>query len=125
MDTGKLIDFKKELLNRLFKFSIEIIKLASNLPKTPAGYAIASQVIRSGTSIGANCEEAQDSVSRKEFLNKINISLKEARETEYWLRIIETIYSVEYNQDIGQLLAENSEIIAILTSSVRKLKNTI
>ena len=79
---------KDELLERLLSFSVKIITLASKLPRTPSGFAIAGQIIRSGTSIGANCEEAQDSSSRKEFLNKINISLKEARETYYWLKVI-------------------------------------
>lgn len=122
MDNGKLR--KKDLLERLFKFAINIIKLAGKLPKTPAGFAIASQIIRSGTSVGANCEEAQDSISRKEFLKTINISLKEARETNYWLRII---YSADLllKDELDSLLQECNEIIAILTASVKKLKGTL
>ncbi len=72
---------KNELLKRLLKFSVKIIALSSKLPKTPAGYAIASQIVRSGCSVGANCEEAQNSISAKEFLHSVNIALKEARET--------------------------------------------
>lgn len=100
MENGKLN--KKDLLERFFKFAIEIIKLAGKLPKTPAGYAIASQIIRSGTSIGANSEEAQDAISRKEFLKTINISLKEARETCYWLKIIDHSGLLP-EEDISQL----------------------
>lgn len=122
MENGKLQ--KKDILERLFKFSITIIKLASELPRTPAGFAIASQVIRSGTSIGANAEEAQDAISRREFLTKMNISLKEARETRYWLMIIKESKLIS-GLLIEELISESNEIIAILVVSVRKLKNSL
>lgn len=115
---------KKDLLERLFKFAIAIIKMASKLPKVPAGYEIASQIIRSGTSIGANCEEAQGAASRKDFLNKINVSLKEARETYYWLRIIRAV-GLTNSEELEGLLIEANEIVAILTSSVRTTKKTL
>jgi four helix bundle protein len=68
---------------RTLKFSVLIIKLSLLLPRNAAGFAIASQIVRSGTSIGANIHEAQDSSSKKEFIHSMTISLKEARETEY------------------------------------------
>ena len=76
---------------RSFRFGVEVVKLVRSLPKDTAGFAIGSQVIRSGTSVGANIEEAQNCGSRKEFIHTLTIALKEARETEYWLKIINEI----------------------------------
>jgi len=114
-------EYKQLLLDRLVSFSVSIIKLASYLPKTPAGFAIANQLIRSATSIGANCEEAQDALSHKDFVHSINIALKEARETRYWLKVIQLSHLVEYG--LVQIeLEECGEIIAILISTVKSLK---
>jgi len=118
------VDYKKELLGRLLKFAIRIVLLSGKLPKTPAGFAIANQVIRSGTSIGANCEEAQDAFSVKDFLKTINISLKEAKETGYWLKVIK--YSgLLPGEHVDRELDECNEIIAILISSVKTTKRKL
>lgn len=74
---------KRDIVERTFKFSLRIVEIVNSLPKTTTGFAIGNQVIRSGTSIGANMEEAQDAFSRNDFSHAINISLKEARETLY------------------------------------------
>ena len=113
--------YKQELLDRLLKFAVRIIRLANRLPKTPAGFAIANQIVKSGTSIGANCEEAQEALSRKDFLKTINISLKEARETRYWLKVISASELLSISL-VDPELKECVEIIAILTSSVKTLK---
>lgn len=114
--------YKQELLDRLLNFGVKIILLANTLPKTPAGYAIARQVIRSATSIGANCEEAQDAFSRKDFLKALTISLKEAKETRYWLKIIDRSELLS-SLMIAAELRECNEIIGILVASVRTLKH--
>ena len=80
---------EKNFLDRLLKFSVSVINLSNQLPKTPAWFAIASQFIRSGTSIGANVEEAQDASSTKDFVQKLSIALRKARETNYWLKIMQ------------------------------------
>ncbi|MBI2327975.1 four helix bundle protein [Candidatus Curtissbacteria bacterium] len=117
-------NYKEELLNRLLKFSVRIIVLASKLPKTPAGYAIANQVIRAACSIGANCEEAQDAISPREFLHSMNISLKEARETRYWLRVI--LESKLISPHLVECeLDECNQIVAILTSTVKSIKRKL
>lgn len=124
MEKRKMKDskqYKQELLDRLLRFGVKIILLANTLPKTPAGYAIAGQIIRSATSIGANCEEAQDAFSRKDFLKALTISLKEAKETRYWLKIIEQS-GLLTSTAIGAELQECNEIIAILIASVRTVK---
>lgn len=105
---------------RTFKFGVKIVKLVTNMPRNPCGMAIANQIVRSGTSIGANVEEAQNSGSKKEFVRGITIALKEARETLYWLKIAEEAGVT--NQNLQELRSENLEIIKILTSSIKKAK---
>lgn len=75
--------YKVSLLDRTRIFAVRIIHLSSNLPKNPAGFTIADQLVRAGTSIGANFVEAQEATSRKDFFYKVNYSLKEAKETKY------------------------------------------
>lgn len=106
---------------RTFRFSIQIVILVRSLPKDAGGYTIGDQVIRSGTSIGANIEEAQNASSTKEFIRSMTIALKEARETEYWLKIL---YEVKL-ADLGLIEAlrlEVNELVKILTAIVKKTK---
>lgn len=110
----------KTIPERTFKFGVKIVKLVYKFPKSSSGFAISSQIIRSGTSIGANVEEAQNASSKKEFVRGITIALKEARETLYWLKIIEESKLVNIN--LKEIISENTEIIKILTSSIKKAK---
>lgn len=113
---------KISIQDRTFKFGIRIIKMIRSLPRNPAGYAIGNQIIRSGTSVGANIYEAQDAMSKADFIKGLNISLKEARETEYWLKTI--VASEMLTQEkMALLLAENEEIVKILRASLKKLKS--
>src|SRR4030042_3876498 len=80
---------KSELEERLIDFAVDIIKLATTLPKTFAGKHLSEQIIRSGTSSALNYGEAQSAESRKDFIHKIKIILKELRETLICLKIIE------------------------------------
>ena len=113
--------WKENFVQRLLQFGVSIIKLVNQLPKTPAGFAIAHQLIRSATAIGANFVEAQDASSIKDFIQKLSIALREARETIYWLRTIQMS-----GLAVGILLNENvkegNEIVAILISSVKSSK---
>lgn len=118
------LNYKNELLSRLLKFSVSIIRLTTKLPRNAAGFAIANQVIRSATSIGANCQEAQDAISSKDFLHSINISLKEAKETRYWLLVIKEANLIPA-RIVEVELAESNQIVAILISSVKSLKKKI
>lgn len=108
---------------RTFNFGVKIIELASNLPKSSSGLTISSQIVRSGTSIGANVEEAQNAGSRKEFIRGMTIALKEARETYYWLRLINEANLLDLNK--SDILGESIEIIKILTSSIKNAKKKI
>lgn len=106
---------------RSFLFAVEIVKFIKVLPKENSVFAIGNQLIRSGTSVGANIEEAQNCGSRKEFIHTLTIALKEARETEYWLKIIFEVKLAEQDL-VVDLLKEINEIIKILTSIIKKSK---
>lgn len=110
-----------DIRERTFKFGVRIVKLVANLPKNTVGFAISNQLIRSGTSVGANIEEAQNSSSKKEFIRSLTISLKEARETNYWLRIIEET-KLANGEKLTELLEEVKEIIKILITIIKKSK---
>jgi four helix bundle protein len=86
---------KENLVQQLsFEFSLEIIELYKKL-NAAREFVMAKQLLRSGTSIGANVEEAIAGLTRKDFIYKINIAAKEARETRYWLRLLEKSRLVE------------------------------
>ena len=121
MDNSSPVKKIFDIRERTLKFSVSIIQLVSLLPKNAAGFAIANQLIRSGTSIGANIEEAQDAASRKDFIRGLVISLKEARETEYWLRVIKDAELISGSK-LDEGLQEVNELIKILTTIVKKSK---
>ncbi|MBD2308613.1 four helix bundle protein [Chroococcidiopsis sp. FACHB-1243] len=104
------------------KFAIRVIKACSFLDEKPGVCrTLSKQLLRSGTSIGANVREAQSAQSDKDFLSKLEVALKEARETEYWLEILIEFGMVKLNK-FQPLLTEASEIVGILVTSTRKLK---
>lgn len=111
---------KNILLKKSFEFAIEIYKVYTHLLKHNE-YTISKQLLRSGTSIGANIREAQEAYSKKDFLHKLNISLKEARETLYWLELLIKIFP---SSEQILLLAKQScsELIAILVSISKTTK---
>lgn len=117
-------EWREQFVNRLVQFSSNIVLLSNSLPKSPAGYAIANQIARSGTSIGANFIESQDASSTKDFVQKLSISLREARETWYWLKVIERTELLSYD-DIKGYLKECDELTAILVQSIKKSKTKI
>jgi four helix bundle protein len=81
-------EFSKELERRTRNFAIRIIRLSINLPNTPEGRVVKTQLTKAGTSIGANYREANRSRSKADFRNKIEICESEASETEYWVELI-------------------------------------
>ena len=114
-------EFAGKLEKRTKDFALMIINIASQLPNNAVGNIIRYQVIKSGTSIGANYREANRSVSLADFKNKIGICVKEASETQYWLEIImETKLIV--GDEIQHIHKECSELLALFTSIARKRK---
>ena len=108
----------KKVKERSYEFALEIIKLVRLMPKDTAGYALGRQLIRSGTSVGANIEEAQGASSKKDFTNKINIAKKEARETRYWLNLI-IDSGILVKPKVESVLKDCNSILNILTAIVK------
>ena len=107
---------------RTFTFARRIVKLYTFLVKQGgAGRVLASQILRSGTSIAANLEEADAGESKADFIHKCNIALKEARETHFWLRLFEAEQIISPKR-ITDLIKECNEIIAIVTTIIKNAK---
>ncbi|HUL43994.1 MAG TPA: four helix bundle protein [Bacteroidota bacterium] len=111
----------QDIKERTFKYSLRIIDLSTRLPRTFSGAILGKQVLRSGTSIGANIEEAVAAYGRNDFIYKLNLALQEARETHYWLRLVEASSMLMANQ-LCELIGETEEIKNILGAIVSKLK---
>lgn len=114
-------EWREIFVQRLLKFGVAVIRLANKFPKTPAGFAIASQLIRSATSIGANFVEAQDASSARDFVQKLSIALREARETIYWLQTVQ-MSGLSSSASLTGMIKEENEIIAMLVASVKSSK---
>ncbi len=110
-----------EISNRIIKFASRVIKLVDALAESIAGKKIADQLIRSATSVGANYEEAHGASSRADFANKLQIALKEARETRYWLAIVYEA-NLAPEMEIESLVDEATQIRAILGKSVATIR---
>jgi len=102
---------------RSYAFALKIIELHRAMMRQNE-YILSKQVLRSGTSIGANVEEATAGQSRADFLSKMSIASKEARETNYWLRLIHDSENIAH-QDLDWLLTESQSLINIITSIVK------
>lgn len=105
------------ILDRSVALAIQIIRTIPRLKEGAACQVIAKQLIRSGTSIGANVTEAQDASSSKDFTQKMSIALREAKETKYWMKLLteteltETKYLRPLNSEIDQIVAILSKIV--------------
>jgi four helix bundle protein len=107
----------EELLNRTFEFGVNCLLFLESLPKTKVNAVITFQLAKASTSIGSNYEEAQGAESSKDFINKIGIVLKESRESNYWLRVLDAILKDEFkNSDFKSLLKESFDFKKIFTS---------
>lgn len=115
------LEFKKKFNQRLVKFSLDIIAFCSIIRKQGAAKPLADQLIRSGTSIGANIIEAKGCGSRKDYVRFFEIALKSAHETQYWLYLIKES-SRPNSQKANRLLDECAEISKIITSGILTMK---
>ena len=112
---------RNEILELSFEFAIDIIRF-SELLEEQKKYVIARQLLKSGTSIGANVREAQNSESKADFIHKLKIAAKEADETEYWLLLCQ--HSSGYPFDSG-LLSKLISIKKLLSSIISKMKSQL
>jgi four helix bundle protein len=106
---------------RTFAYGISIIRISEQLPHNQVGKILCNQLVRAGTSIGANMEEATAASSKPDFIYKTNISLREAREANYWLRIIKECKMITSPQ-LDELLTESEELMKILGAIVSKAR---
>jgi four helix bundle protein len=110
----------KDIHERVFEFACRIVRLHDwYCRKRRSSRTIINQLLDSGTGIGSNLEEAKAGQSRADFIAKARIALKEARESHYWLRLLETSNSIAPNR-IHSLVEEANEIVAILTTIVKR-----
>jgi four helix bundle protein len=112
---------KKELEARTKAFALRIIRLIGGLPRTKVGDVLGRQLLKSGTSIGANYREANRAQSREDFVHKISICEKEAAETEYWLELLVDM-KLAHGVSLHSLLSESRELLAIFVASGRTAK---
>lgn len=110
------------VLKKSMDFAVRIVRLHKYLYNEKRESVLSKQLLRSGTSIGANLYEAQESVSQKEFEAKVYIALKEARESEYWLKLL---YMTDYlNQDeYDSINADCTEILKLLVTITKSLRS--
>ena len=117
---------ENEILRLSFDFAVRIVRLSDYLKKEKNEYTLSRQLLRSGTSIGANVTEAQDAQSKKDFISKISVALKEAKETRYWIALlIETDYLPREHDRVVSLKKELDSIIRLLTSIIISSKKAI
>jgi four helix bundle protein len=110
---------KYDLEDRLLEYSVKIIRIVDQLPNSRVGNHIAGQSVRSGTSPYPNHGEAQAAESPKDFVHKLRISLKELRETQRWLKLIQRVPLLKQPEKIDIVLEETEELIKIFVSSIR------
>lgn len=112
-----------EIRERTFQFAVRVTELVRKMPRTLDAVEIGRQLLRSGTSVGANVEEAHGAESQRDFVHKMSIARKEARESRYWLRLISAAIR---NDDAVQLLVQESdELVRILSAIVVTAKKKL
>jgi len=112
---------KKELEKRTKGFALHVVRFVSDLPKSKATDVMGYQLLKSGTSIGANHREANRAESRNDFIHKIAIVEKEAAETQYWLELFEES-NIGDPEELRRLLQESGELLAIFTATGKTAK---
>ena len=112
----------KAIQDKSFRFAVRIVNLCRYLQTEQKEYILTKQLLRCGTSIGANVAESQQAQSRPDFISKLNIALKEAYETNYWLRLL---YETRYlkQDEFQSIIYDCQEIEKLLISIIKSLKD--
>ncbi len=110
---------KQDLEDRLIAFSSSVIDITESMSQTYAGNHLSNQLLRSGTSVALNYGEAQEAESRKDFLHKIKVILKELRETMICLKLIKNKHLINTSFMIDKVVVENNELISIFVKSIQ------
>jgi len=112
------------IITSSYAFALRIVRLYQYLVSTKKEYILAKQVLRSGTSIGANIYESQHAQSRKDFISKMSIGFKEAHETEYWLMLLKDAHYISNNQ-YEDLSKDLVVIMKLLTAIIKSSKSNL
>jgi four helix bundle protein len=113
----------EDLRSRTKQFALKIIRLYSFLPKTKEAFVIGNQLLKSGTSVGANYREAYRARSKAEYVSKVGVVIQELDETSYWLELLIDA-KIDSGDNLMHLLSETGELIAIFTTIMRKTKRS-
>ncbi len=113
----------QDIQKRTFDFGVRIIELVDRMPRTLSGETLAKQLIRSGTSISANMQEADGAESKKDFIHKVSIAYKEARESRHWLATIRVTIMKE-DAEASTLWQESDELVRIIFTILRNSRQS-
>ena len=118
LEKGEEMDTRtQDLLDRTFEFGVRILKMLAAFPSNDSFRVVTFQLAKSSTSIGANYEEAQAAESKDDFIHKVGISLKEIRESHYWLRVLRALTTAAEKQNaLDHFIAEAEEFKKIFSS---------
>lgn len=122
---GEKRDF--DIYDRAFQFAVRTAKVIDQLPLTQTTREYSKQLIRASGSIGSNLEEADGALTRKDFINKVGISRREARESRHWLRLLEatTSFAIKaIGEEMRWLINESKEIMLILSSIIKNTRGS-
>ena len=111
----------RAIQEKSFHFAVRIVKLCKHLQKTQKEYVLTKQLLRCGTSIGANVAEAQQAQSKPDFVSKLSIALKEAYETDYWLRLMEAT-QILTQEEYASIIFDCCELEKLLISIIKTAK---
>lgn len=109
---------KRDIYERIYRFVLDCLSVVRTFPRNLESSVVSKQIIRSATSIGANSQEADGSESKAEFIHRFSIAKKEAKETDYWLRIVSDINNI----DVKDLRDELRQIILIISTIIIKVR---
>jgi len=113
---------KYDIHERIYDFILRVIKIVNSLPKTSSNRVISQQLLRCATSIGANDQEADGTLTKKDFVHCYTLVRKEVKETNFWLRLIGDTNPV-LQPKMGAIIKEGEELAAIVSSIVYRTKN--
>lgn len=120
----KLYKMENVIAKKSYSFAIRVVKLYKLLSQEKKEFVLSKQMLRSGTAIGALVREAEHGQSKADFLNKMNIALKEANETEYWLMLLKDTDYLSENE-FQSIIKDCSEILKLLISIVKSTKTNL
>ncbi len=116
---------KKSLVaGKSFAFAVKIVLVSEKISSSKKEFILTKQLIRSATSIGANCHEAEHAESKKDFIHKLSVALKEANETQYWLNLMKATNYIDSNE-FQELEPLCTELIKMLTAIIKTSKQNL